>query len=90
MAEALKLLEREALDALVCDRHLGDGSVEQIRQFLETSGRSEVPVIVLSGDSSLAELRAKGLPALEKPVDPESLLREIERTLGRHPVAIGG
>jgi signal transduction histidine kinase len=87
---ALAILRSQTPDLVVCDRHLGDGSVEDIRAYLDTRGCGAVPVIVLSGDSSLAELRTRGLPVLEKPIEPRGLLCEIERILQHEPKAVGG
>ena len=52
---------------------------------LRAAAREQIPAIVLTGDIKAATLRTieeSGFIVLSKPVEPEELLRVIQRTLG--------
>jgi PAS domain S-box-containing protein len=84
---ALRLAGRleRAPDLIISDYRLGDSitGAEVIRR-LRAELRSDIPAIVVTGDSStaaLSEVRGAGFPVLHKPVDPNELELLIARSL---------
>ncbi len=84
---ALRLAVRLARppDLIISDYRLGESvtGAEAI-QRLRTELASQIPAIVVTGDSSsaaLREVRGAGFPVLHKPVDPEQLELAIAQSL---------
>ena len=86
--EALDLATRDGcrFDAIVADHRLGGPltGVATAKEIARQAGRP-VPTIVLTGDTGrerLTEFEASGFVVLHKPVEAESLRRELTRLLG--------
>ena len=81
-AEALALVERNGVNAVVLDRRLPDGDGNSVCRALKADPRTRaLPVIVLSGRE-----RDGAIPAdayLIKPVTPDRLVEELERLIAR-------
>jgi PAS domain S-box-containing protein len=85
--DALDLAAREdwRFDVVVADHRLGVGlsGIETAREIHRRAGRA-IPVLMLTGDTDkerIVEIDASGFAILHKPVDAESLRREIARLL---------
>jgi CheY-like chemotaxis protein len=70
---------------VVADFHLpnGETALDVVQQVRQSIG-SDVPALVLSGDSSpaaQAAVRVAGMGLLLKPIDPQDLLEQIRRLL---------
>jgi two-component system, sensor histidine kinase len=73
----------DGLDLVVSDLHLADGEdgLDAIARVREVCG-SEVPAVVITGDTSADEMRrvmAEGVPLLFKPVQPRKLMSVLRR-----------
>lgn len=83
---ALRLLERQRIDVVLSDINMPrmNGS-ELIRAMRSSPALREIPVIVISTDSTeqrVKSMRAQGARGyLSKPFPPEALRAEIERVL---------
>jgi DNA-binding response OmpR family regulator len=79
--DAIALLDREPFDAVVTDWNLGDASGRQI--VLAAKGRTQVPVVVVSGYCTDAFHAAEPQADiyLEKPVDAKELLAILHALL---------
>jgi two-component system chemotaxis response regulator CheY len=85
--DALALLENHAVDVVLTDINMPRMNGEElIRQLGEDEDLREVPVLVISGDSSTARVdRLLGIGArgcLSKPFSPERLKAELDRVMG--------
>ena len=83
---AIELLNANHFDAIITDWRLGERRGREIISAAKLI--SEVPIVVVSG--FVSEAFHAGDPApdlyLQKPVDPEELVRSLEALLGnRHP-----
>jgi two-component system chemotaxis response regulator CheY len=85
--EALAILSRESVDAILTDINMPRVDGEELIRRLTADGRlRSIPAIVVSTDSThnriarLMSLGARGY--VTKPFTPESLRAELERTLG--------
>jgi two-component system OmpR family response regulator len=77
-AEALAKAKSMAVDAVVLDRKLPDGDGLTVCRTLKSDGAtSRLAVIVLSGQAQDGAVDADAY--LMKPIDPDLLLREIQR-----------
>lgn len=83
---ALRLIERQQLDAAVLDFRLGDDDSGEIMDRLDQRG---VPFLLMTGQS-MADLPAKlrHLNLLAKPFEPEALVEAVEKILSA-PVRMG-
>jgi DNA-binding response OmpR family regulator len=79
--DAMALLDREPFDAVVTDWNLGESSGRQI--VLAAKGRTQVPVVVVSGYCTDAFHAAEPQADiyLEKPVDAEELVAILQALL---------
>lgn len=85
--DALAHPSLQRVDVLLVDHRLPGGltgarAIERLRAQL---GRA-LPAVLITGDTGphrLREATASGLPLLHKPLDPEALLRAIDRCLNR-------
>ena len=88
--QALMFAMRAPLpDAIILDLNMpGGGGFETLKKLKSSARTSDIPVIVLSGDSSdAAPSTVKELGAaafLSKPLVPEMMLAELERILASH------
>ena len=90
LAAAEEIVDTEALDVLLSDLRLaGESGLDAPRRVAEAawrSGRPVPPAIVLSGfarESDVVQTRAAGFAAhLVKPVNEETLLQALRRTVG--------
>jgi two-component system catabolic regulation response regulator CreB len=82
-----------ALDALLLDLHLPDGSgLELLRELRGAAGTRALPVIVLTAEGEervLQEAEDLGAALLTKPFSPSKLTARIARMLGDAPPAPG-
>jgi DNA-binding NtrC family response regulator len=83
---ALRLIERQELDAAVLDFRLGDDDSGEIMDVLDERG---VPFLLMTGQS-MADLPTKlrHLNLLAKPFEPEALVEAVEKILSA-PVRMG-
>lgn len=87
LAEARQRVLEASPSLLICDYHLGHGAngIDAIHA-LRAEGASNVPAILVSGDTSSALLDAieavDGCHVLSKPVDTDELLELTTRLLG--------
>ena len=79
-ASALATLEREAVDLVVLDWRLPDGTGGQVLEQVKARW-PELPVIVLTAEAYAEASAADAF--LTKPFSPLHLLDEVERLLGR-------
>lgn len=84
-SDALELVSGQALDLLITDYHLRGGATgAEVIRSVRNRIRSDLPVIVVSGDTSdrfvVADLEQTTF--LTKPLDVDALLAEIRRQLG--------
>ncbi len=86
VGSALRLIERQKLDAAVLDFRLGDDDSGEIMDLLDQRG---VPFLLMTGQS-MADLPAKlrHLNLLAKPFEPEALVEAVEKILSA-PVRMG-
>ncbi len=79
--EAVERLNRESFDAVVTDWRLGDGDGRAVVHAAKA--RSATPVVVVSGYVTEALQAAQPLADLylEKPVNPEDLVKVIDQLL---------
>ncbi|MGA7328954.1 MAG: response regulator [Rhodomicrobium sp.] len=81
VAQALSLMQEKGCDAAVLDVNLLDGTSEPVARRLLDSG---TPFVVASGHSREQHPPVfNGASALAKPVEPELLIAEITRCIGR-------
>jgi len=87
-AQALATLERkEPVDAILIDRSMPGLSGEQVIERIWQLG-IRLPILVLSGHSSV-ELRNPNVRAvLSKPITREALISELRRALDRQPSSV--
>ena len=80
---ALRLIERQSLDAAVVDFRLGDDDSCEIIDVLDQRG---VPFLIMTGQE-MADLppRLRHLNIMNKPFQPEALVKAVEKIL-RAPV----
>jgi two-component system, chemotaxis family, chemotaxis protein CheY len=85
--DALAVLENNTVDVVLTDINMPRMNGEElILQLSEDEDLREVPVLVISGDSSharvrrLLEIGARG--CLSKPFSPERLKAELDRVMG--------
>lgn len=76
-------------DAIILDLNMpGGGGFETLKKLKSSARTSDIPVIVLSGDSSDAApgtVKELGAAAfVSKPLVPEIMLAELERILAAH------
>jgi CheY-like chemotaxis protein len=88
--EAYDLAVKIAPDLIITDIHMpaADGA-HLVRRVRDTPGLMITPIIVTTGygTGSATLTLAQGADAFEpKPVDPESLLRSVERLLSKGPL----
>jgi len=82
-AKALATLERgEKIDALLIDRSMPGLSGEQVIERLEQLG-FRLPILVLSGHSSVELANPNVVAVLSKPITREALIFEVRRALDR-------
>ena len=76
---ALRLIERQSLDAAVVDFRLGDDDSCEIIDVLDQRG---VPFLIMTGQE-MADLppRLRHLNIMNKPFQPEALVRAVEKIL---------
>ena len=76
---ALRLIERQGLDAAVVDFRLGDDDSCEIMDVLNERG---VPFLLMTGQA-MADLppRLRHLNLLTKPFEPEALVEAVEKIL---------
>lgn len=84
---ALRLLEQRPVDVVLSDINMPRmNGTELIRSMRESPALRDIPVIVVSTDSTeqrIGSMRAYGARGyLSKPFQPEALRAEIERALG--------
>jgi DNA-binding NtrC family response regulator len=79
VSSALRLIERQQLDAAVLDFRLGDDDSGEIMDVLKERG---VPFLLMTGQSK-ADLppRLRQLNLLAKPFEPEALVEAVEKIL---------
>lgn len=83
-AEARTLLAAQAVDALVTDISLPDGSGLELAASLEVKPRALIVVSGFGGDDDLKQSRAAEVHAhLVKPVDMARLVSTLNDLLGR-------
>jgi two-component system chemotaxis response regulator CheY len=85
--EALAILEYSAIDVVLTDINMPRMNGEELMLHLrEDADLSDVPVVVLSADSSearMGRMMAAGARGyLPKPLSPERLRTELDRVLG--------
>lgn len=86
-AQALAALEREAgVDAILIDRSMPGLSGEQVIERIWELG-IRLPILVLSGHSSVALRNPNVRAVLSKPITREALVSEIRRALDRGALA---
>lgn len=85
--EALELLHKETVDAILTDINMPEMDGEEfLRQLTRDETLHAIPVVVISTDATvkrierMLELGARGY--VTKPFAPEELRAELERTLG--------
>jgi two-component system chemotaxis response regulator CheY len=85
--DALALLESQSVDVVLTDINMPRMNGEElILQLREDKNLREVPVLVISGDSSetrvnrMLEIGARG--CISKPFSPERLKSELDRVMG--------
>jgi CheY-like chemotaxis protein len=74
--EAMRLLSCEAIDAILADYHLGDGSngLELLQQITDRQGKTPMALITADHTAELTRAaRRAGVPLLHKPVRPAAL-----------------
>jgi DNA-binding NtrC family response regulator len=80
--QALELLSRERIDAVVSDLRMPGGDVFDLLEALRGDA-APVPVIVITGVGTVSEavraMKAGAFDFLQKPVDPDELLILVER-----------
>jgi len=83
--QAVKELEEHSFDGVVTDWRLGDGVGRKVVK--SAKAHSSMPVIVVSGYVGEAFQAAEPLADLylEKPVNPEELVKVLETLLGGRP-----
>ena len=76
---ALRLIERQGLDAAVVDFRLGDDDSCEIMDELDERG---VPFLIMTGQE-MADLppKLRHLNIMNKPFQPEALVRAVEKIL---------
>lgn len=84
--EAAALLRREEVDVVLTDMRMPAGDGNRLLGVLRDArrdGELDVPVVVLSGASSVGEavtaMKRGAFDLLEKPADPDRLVRALER-----------
>jgi CheY-like chemotaxis protein len=75
-SEAMQWLGSQAIDAILADYHLGDGSngLELLQQITDKQGKT--PMALITADHTVELTRAArraGVPLLHKPVRPAAL-----------------
>lgn len=84
-AEAVQIATQHAIDVVLLDWTLPDASGEDvIRQLRAFAGSATIPIVIVSGLSSVASLARKhDALSCPKPCDAEQLLGAIEKALER-------
>ncbi len=89
IGEAMTLLDRESVDAIVSDWELDDGIGAQILNFATTLHTPPIPTVMISSYASpqlVAEARAAGaVDMLAKPFRIEDLTLLLDREFGARP-----
>jgi DNA-binding response OmpR family regulator len=79
--EALSLLDRERADCAVVDVNLGSGPSFVLASVLQTRG---IPFVFLTGyDPDVIPAGFRGIPCLQKPIDPRKVLVALGRLQGQ-------
>lgn len=81
-AEALASLDAHEIDAAILDIHLKGGAVDPLADALLARA---IPFVFVTGygDASVLPERLRGMPRLDKPVEPDLLLATLTRFLDR-------
>lgn len=81
--EALEVLERELPRLILLDLQMPHETGTGLFRKLRKNDRlAQIPVIVISGLAGRNVAVSKDVPVLDKPVDEEQLLQEVQRALG--------
>jgi DNA-binding response OmpR family regulator len=84
--EARGALKGEAVDAILLDIHLPDGSgVDLLRELRERPATAQIPVLILTAEGEervLAEARSLGAHTITKPFSPSKLRAQVATLLG--------
>jgi len=84
--EGLELVKKEELDLILMDVQLpGIDGLEATRRIRESEWDGEIPIVALTSHAMVGD-REKALAAgctgyIEKPINPETFMAEIERYL---------
>ena len=81
--EALEVLERELPRLILLDLQMPHETGTGLFRKLRKNDRlAQIPVIVISGLAGRNVAVSKDVPVLDKPIDEEQLLQEVQRALG--------
>ena len=84
--EALRRLENQAFELLVCDRHMAPiTGLELLSELKRDSRWADLPFLLVTADSDLSIVRAAakaGVDVLIKPIRPDVLYNRLVHLLG--------
>ena len=88
-ATAREIIPREPPDFLILDLHIDERYAGWLllQELRSDSATSTIPVVLMTSDSEFvqrhrSEVHALGGEVLEKPFDPDKLLKRVQATLG--------
>lgn len=81
--EALAMLEASPPDLLLLDLQMpSETGTDLYRRIRDSKTLRRLPIIVVSGLAGRRVAVSKNVPVIDKPIDEQRLLAEVERALG--------
>lgn len=79
---ALRLIESDGLDVVVLDMALPRlGGRDVLRELRANPATRAIPIVIVTG-TNVSDLNERaGVPVLQKPVDPDTLVRTVDQAV---------